>query len=169
MNLEIFSSGEPLRLRGAVLEALDYRKPTATYSYIGRSEYSSRFLFKAALYASPREIYSSWEIRRARRENVHLLEGHAAPDHNAIARFRGRRLPDAMEDLVYQMVQLLAAHEELSFEESAVFIDGTKIETNANRYRLYGRKRSAGAGKSRVKDPAGAASPAGSGWVSNAL
>ena len=33
-----------------------------------------------------------------------------------------------------QLVQLLVAHGEISFEKSAVFIDGTKIEANANRY-----------------------------------
>ena len=32
------------------------------------------------------------------------------------------------------MVKLLVQWGEISFEESAVFIDGTKIEANANRY-----------------------------------
>lgn len=144
MNLEIMiPSDEPVRLLSAVLEELDYRKLTATYSYIGRIEYAPRLLFKVVLYACTRGIYSSREIERACRENVnfmYLLEGHAAPDHNTIARFRSRHLPDAAEDLLYQMVQILAAHGEISFEESAVFIDGTKIEANANRYQFVWKK-----------------------------
>ena len=32
------------------------------------------------------------------------------------------------------MVELLVAHGVISFEQSAVFIDGTKIEANANRH-----------------------------------
>jgi transposase len=64
---------------------------------------------------------------------MYLLEGQNVPDHNTIARFRSQHLPEAVEDLLQQMVQLLVAHGEISFEESAVFIDGTKIEANAGR------------------------------------
>lgn len=138
MNLEIIiPSDEPVRLLSAVLEELDYRKLTATYSRLGRIEYSPRLLFKVVLYGCSRGIYKSREIERACRENVnfmYLLEGEKAPDHNTIARFRSQHLPEAIEDLMYQLVQLLVAHGEISFEESAVFIDGTKIEANAGRY-----------------------------------
>ena len=138
MNLEIIiPSNEPVRLLSAVLEELDYSKLAATYSRKGRIEYSPRLLFKIVLYACTRGIYRSREIERACRENVnfmYLLEGQRAPDHNTIARFRSKHLPEAIEDLLYQLVQLLVAQGEISFEESAVFIDGTKIEANANRY-----------------------------------
>ena len=130
-------SDEPVRLLSAVLEELDYRKLAATYSRLGRIEYSPRLLFKIVLYGCSRGIYKSREIERACRENInfmYLLEGKRPPDHNTIARFRKDHLPNAIEDLLYQMAQLLVAHGEISFEESAVFIDGTKIEANANRY-----------------------------------
>ena len=138
LNLEIIiPSDEPVRLLNAVLEELDYRKLAATYSRLGRIEYSPRLLFKVVVYACTRGIYSSREIERACRENInfmYLLEGQNAPDHNTIARFRSQHLPEVVEDLLYQMVQLLVTHGEISFEKSAVFIDGTKIEANANRY-----------------------------------
>lgn len=138
MNLEIIiPSDEPVRLLNAVMKELDYSKLTATYSRLGRIEYSPRLLFKVVVYACTRGIYSSREIERACRENInfmYLLEGQNAPDHNTIARFRSRHLPEVVEDLLNQMVQLLVAHGEISFEKSAVFIDGTKIEANANRY-----------------------------------
>ena len=138
MNLEIIiPSDEPVRLLSAVLEELDYRKLTATYSRFGRIEYSPRLLFKVVVYGCMRGIYSSRSIERACLENVnfmYLLEGHKAPDHNTIARFRREHLPKAVEDLLYQMVQLLMEQGEISFEKSAVFIDGTKIEANAGRY-----------------------------------
>ena len=145
MNLEIIiPSDEPVRLLNAVLEEMDYRRLTATYSRIGRIEYSPRLLFKVVLYACCRGIYSSREIERACRENVnfmYLLEGQKEPDHNTIARFRSQHLPEAVEDLLQQMVQLLVTHGEISFEESAVFIDGTKIEANAGRYTFVWKTR----------------------------
>ena len=80
-----------MRLLSAVTEELDYRRLTATYSRLGRIEYSPRLLFKIVLYGCSRGIYKTRELERACRENVnfmYLLEGHPAPDHNTIARFR---------------------------------------------------------------------------------
>ena len=72
------------------------------------------------------------EIKIPSDEPVRLLspEGKSAPDHNTIARFRREHLPYAVEDLLNQMVKLLVECGEISFEESVVFIDGTKIEAN---------------------------------------
>ena len=138
MNIEIIiPSDEPVRLLNAVTEELDYRSLAATYSRLGRIEYSPRLLFKIVLYGCSRGIYRTREIERACRENVnfmYLLEGHRPPDHNTIARFRKEHLPYAVEDLLNQMVKVLVRCGEISFEKSAVFIDGTKIEANANRY-----------------------------------
>ena len=138
MNLEIIiPSDEAVRLLNAVTEELNYSRLAATYSRLGRIEYSPRLLFKVVLYGCSRGIYTTREIERACRENVnfmYLLEGHRPPDHNTIARFRKEHLPYAVEDLLDQMVRLLVRCGEVSFEESAVFIDGTKIEANANRY-----------------------------------
>ena len=50
-------------------------------------------------------------------------------------------MPDAVEDLLCQMVQLLMEHGEISFEQSAVFIDCTKIEANAGRYTFVWKTR----------------------------
>lgn len=45
---------------------------------------------------------------------------------------------DAIEGLFYQYVRKLAKEEEIQYEE--VFIDGTKIESMANRYTFVWRK-----------------------------
>ena len=144
MDLEIkIPADDPVRLLSAVLEEMDYRKLTATYSRLGRIEYSPRLLFKVVMYAYSRRIYSTREIECACRENINfmwLLEGQRAPDHNTIARFRREHLPEVAEDLLNQMVAILVAWGEVSFEQSAVFIDGTKIEANANRYSFVWKK-----------------------------
>lgn len=138
MDIEVMiPSDEPVRLLSAVTEELNYEKLTATYSQLGRNEYPPRLLFKVVLYGCCRGIYATREIERACRENVnfmYLLEGQRPPDHNTIARFRKEHLPYAVEELLDQMVKLLMQNGEISFEQSAVFIDGTKIEANANRY-----------------------------------
>ena len=145
INTEILiPSDEPVRLLSAIMEELDYSKLMATYSRLGRIEYPPRLLFKVTVYAYSRKIYSTRGIERACRENInfmYLLEGHNPPDHNTIARFRKDHLPDVVEDLLTQLVQLLVAHGVISFEKSAVFIDGTKIEANASRYSFVWKTR----------------------------
>lgn len=144
MEMEILiPSDATVRLLNAVLEEMDYSKLTATYSRIRRIEHSPRVLFKVVVYAFMRGIFSDRGIENACRENInfmYLLEGAPAPDHNTIARFRKEHLPSAIEDLLRQLVELLAAHGELSFSESAVFIDGTKIEANGNKYQFVWKK-----------------------------
>ena len=61
-----------------------------------------------------------------------LLGGEAAPDHATIARFQNERLVPVVEDLFYQLANKLLALGEISYNN--VFVDGTKIEANANRY-----------------------------------
>ena len=63
---------------------------------------------------------------------MYLLQGEKAPDHNTISRFRREHLSTCMEDLLTQFVQLLAENGEINFEN--LFVDGTKIEANANKY-----------------------------------
>ena len=138
MNLEIIiPSDEPARLLNAIAERMNYEKLMATYSKYGRPEYPPHLLFKVITYGCMRGICKTRPIERACRENInfmYLLEGHPAPDHNTIDRFRREHLPYAVEDLLTQLVNLLVECGEISFEESAVFIDGTKMEANANRY-----------------------------------
>jgi transposase len=69
---------------------------------------------------------------------MYLLGREPAPDHATIARFRSERLPGVIDDLFDQLVQLLAESGELSLE--SVFIDGTKLEANANRYSFVWKK-----------------------------
>lgn len=61
-----------------------------------------------------------------------ILGLEEAPDHSTIARFQNKRLVPVMEDLFYQLANKLIELNEVSYTN--VFVDGTKIEANANRY-----------------------------------
>ena len=88
-----------------------------------------------------RMIYSSREIERACRENIcfmYLLGDQAAPDHNTIARFRTGPLKAVKQELLEQLVRMLVEWGYVSL--ATVFIDGTKIESNANKYTFVWKK-----------------------------
>ena len=99
-----------------------------------RNEYNPITMFKIIVYGYMCRIYSSREIEKACRRDINfmwLLDDMPVPDHNTIARFRKASFEETKE-LLYQLVALLHSKKEIGF--SNVFIDGTKIEANANKY-----------------------------------
>lgn len=60
------------------------------------------------------------------------------PDHATIARFRSERLVGIVDDLFNQFVEKLKTYGEVEFKN--IFIDGTKIEANANKYTFVWKK-----------------------------
>ena len=133
---------DPVRLLNAVAERMDYREIEAAYSRYGRIEYSPKILTKVIIYGYMRRIISSREIERACKENIcfmYLLEGKKAPDHNTISRFRSNiLLKGAGEKLRIQLIRMLI--EAGMVDLKTVFIDGTKIEANANKYSFVWKK-----------------------------
>ena len=133
---------DPVRLLNAAMDMLDYRRVNAAYSQIGRDEYPPRLLTKVWVYGYMRRIISTRPLEAACRENLkfmYLLEGHKPPDHNTLARFRSGILRSEVgEDLLYQLVKLLLRKGYLDM--ATIFIDGTKIEANANRYSFVWKK-----------------------------
>ena len=130
---------DPVRLLNAVIERMDLRKLAATYPMEGKIEHEPASLLKVVIYAKMRRIFGTRSIEEACRENVNfmfLLNGRPAPDHNTLHRFIKHHFEPVCKDLQRQLTQILMELGEVSFAESAVFIDGTKIEANANRYRF---------------------------------
>jgi len=146
LPLEIFTSipeDDPVNLLNAILEKVDYSIFDAAYSRLGRIEYSPRILTKVLVYGYMRKCYSSRDMALACRENIkfrYLLEGQNPPSHNTINRFRSQYLPPVHEQLFQQICRLFHQAGYLSLEQ--VFIDGTKIEGNANKYSFVWKKSS---------------------------
>ena len=127
---------DSVRLLSLMMEELDYKKLYEAYSPNGRNPaVPPKILFKILIYAYMNDIWSSRKIELACKRDVNfmwLLEGFKAPDHNTIARFRTGRLEPILDDLFYQFIVKLYENNELELKN--LFIDGTKIEANANKY-----------------------------------
>jgi transposase len=142
-NLEVLiPEDDSVRLLSHILEGLNYEALYRAYSSIGRKPaVEPKILFKVLTYAYMNSIYSSRKIETACKRDINfmwLLEGSKAPDHSTVARFRKDYLEETLEDLFYQMVQHLHNIEEVTFKN--LFVDGTKIEANANRYTFVWKK-----------------------------
>ena len=138
----IIPEDDSVRLLSQILEELDYRELYKAYSSEGRNPATEpRILFKVMVYAYMEFIYSSRKIETACRRDINfmwLLAGERVPDHSTINRFRKDRLGEVMEGLFYQFIQKLCELGEVKYEN--VFLDGTKIEANANRYTFVWKK-----------------------------
>ncbi len=138
----LIPENDSVRLLSHILEGLDYTKLYMAYSKRGRKPaVEPKIMFKIIAYAYMNNIYSTHKIETACNRDINfmwLLEGYKAPDHATIGRFRQKYLVNAAEDLFYQLVMALENIDEINFDN--VFIDGTKIEANANRYSFVWRK-----------------------------
>lgn len=124
----------PVRVVNTILDQVDISGIERSYKGGGTSSYHPRALLKVLIYSYLRNLYSSRKIEQALGENVHFmwLSGGINPDHNTIANFRSGKLKGKFKKIFNQVVLLLADQGVLNIKD--IYVDGTKIEANANRY-----------------------------------
>lgn len=144
---EVFAEKEipaddSVRLLDQIVEEMDLTPLMRAYSELGRKPATApSTMLKILLYANMENIYSSRDIASACRRDINfiwLLNGSPAPNHHEIARFRSKRLPQCAEELFFQIVEGLKEIGEIKYEH--LFVDGTKIEANANKYSFVWKK-----------------------------
>jgi len=131
---EKIPQGHPVRIVDSVIDKLDLSKLYSSYKGGGTTSHNPKMLLKAIIYSYINNIYSSRKIEDAIKSNIYLvwLCGNCEPDHNTINRFRSQKVAPVLKDIFKQIVLLLAQEGLVSLKE--IYVDGTKIEANANRY-----------------------------------
>ena len=140
LNIEtIIPENDSVRLLSQFVEEMDLTDLYSTYERI--NSLSPRTLLKIVLYSYMNGDYSSrsMELNCKRDINfMYLLEGKSAPDHATLARFRSIHFAPCSKRILAEVSNLLFELGEVSGE--TVFIDGTKIEANANKYTFVWKK-----------------------------
>ena len=137
----IIPDNDCVRLLGQFVEELDLSDLYSTYSKVKENQVSPRQMLKIMLYAYHEGNFSSRGIEKACKRDInymYLLEGRSAPDHATIARFRSIHFTEVAEKYLSMSVNYLMELGEISGRE--IFIDGTKIEANANKYTFVWKK-----------------------------
>lgn len=131
---ELIEENHPVRIVDQVIDNVDDGVLIKQYKGGGTSSYHPRMLLKVMVYSYLCNIYSSRRMEAALKENIHFmwLSGMSRPDHNTLNRFRSEKLKDVLKEIFSQVVMMLADSGHLSLRD--VYLDGTKIEANANRY-----------------------------------
>lgn len=137
---ERIGQDHPVRLVDTVVDKLDISILLDKYKGGGTSAYHPRMMLKVLFYAYLNNVYSCRKIEKALQENIYFmwLASNSTPDFRTINNFRGKRLKDVIHQLFGDVVKLLRDLNYLSLEVQ--YIDGTKIESAANRYTFVWRK-----------------------------
>jgi transposase len=148
---DLVPTNHPVRLVNTIIDRLDITALEKSYKGGGTSSYHPRMLLKVIIYAYLRNLYSSRKIEQALGENIHFmwLSGQNRPDHNTINDFRGKRLKGHLKKIFNQVVLLLVEQGVVNLKD--LYVDGTKIEANANRYTFVWGK-SIGKNKQRIQE-----------------
>ena len=137
---ELIDEKHPVKIVSDIIDGLDIKNLIKTYKPGGTSCYHPKMLLKVLIYGYLSNIYSSRKMEQALKENIHFmwLSAMSRPDHNTLNRFRSERLKGEVKAIFTQIVLLLEKEGLVSLETT--FVDGTKIEANANRYTfVWGR------------------------------
>ena len=131
---EIIPERHIVRTVNKVIETMDIKALIKTYKGGGRSSYDPGMLLKVLVYGYVMKIYSSRRIAKALREDVNFmwLSGMQRPDFRTINNFRSGRLKGVIDQVFSSMIIFLTDKKYIRLED--YFVDGTKIEANANKY-----------------------------------
>lgn len=138
---EMIPSNHKARVVNAVIDRLDISAIEDKYKAGGTSIYHPRMMLKVITYAYLDNVFSGRKIETLLAENVVYmwLSGKNRPDFRTINMFRSKRLKGVFEGIFTQVVTML--NEEGLVSLDVQYIDGTKIESAANKYTFVWRKR----------------------------
>ena len=117
-----------------VIDGLDLSELTRQYAGRGSDAYHPAMLLGLLVYGYATGVHSSRKIERACHDSVafRFIAANTQPDHDSIATFRRRFLPQ-IEALFVQV--LLLAREMKCLKLGTIALDGTKIAANASKHK----------------------------------
>ena len=130
---------DPVRIVDSVIDNLKIGRFEKLYHDRGANPYHPKMMLKVIIYAYMNNIYSCRRIERSLKRDIHFmwLADSQKPDFNTVNRFRNR-FKDEIGSIFTEIVLFLAEKGYITLEVE--YIDGTKIESKANKYTFVWRK-----------------------------
>jgi transposase len=137
---ELIPAVHQVRVVNRAVERIDLEPLLKKYKGGGTSSHHPRMMLKVLVYAYTQRIYSSRQIAKALRENVNFmwLSGGNRPDFRTINGFRGEKMKGVIEEVFASVLELLVEEGYVNLEN--YFVDGSKVEANANRHKVVWAK-----------------------------
>jgi transposase len=137
---ELVPKKHVVRIINRAIDQMNLDPLLKRYKGGGTSSYHPKMMLKVLIYAYTQKIYSSRNISKALRENINFmwLTGNNRPDFRTINRFRSEQMRGTVEQVFALVVEVLFEHGLIKLEN--YFLDGTKIEADANKYSYVWKK-----------------------------
>jgi transposase len=138
---ELIPENHLVRVVNRAVEQLQLDRLLAQYKGGGTSSFHPKMMLKVLVYAYAQRIYTSRQIAKALRENIYFmwLSGRNQPDFRTLNDFRGRTMKPVIDQVFGAVVEYLVEEGYVKLEH--YFLDGTKIEANANKHKVVWAKR----------------------------
>jgi len=137
---ELIPEKHLVRVINTVIDQMELTTLIKEYKGGGTSSYHPKMLLKVVVYAYAEQIYSGRQIAKAVRENIPFMwiSGGNRPDFRTINRFRSEKLKGRIQGVFTEVLEYLIETGYVKLEH--YFVDGTKIEADANRYSYVWKK-----------------------------
>lgn len=137
---ELIPAHHVARVVDEMVEAIPDELFFSYYPGGGRPSFHPKMMLKVILFGYSQKVYSCRGIEQLTRENIPTmwLAAMQQPDYRTINEFRGRRMKAMMDELYETMILKLIEDNYITMEH--YFLDGTKIEANANKYSFVWKK-----------------------------
>lgn len=129
-------TGHLARFVVEIVEQLDLRSLKASYAGRGSQPYNPQMLVALLFYGYATGVFSSRKLERSTYDSVafRYIAVNTHPDHDTIAAFRRRFLPQ-LGELFAQI--LLIAHQMNVLKLGSVSLDGSKVKANASKHKAF--------------------------------
>lgn len=129
-----------VRVVNRIIDKIDLTALISKYEGGGTSSYHPKMLLKVIIHSYTQRIFSGREMSKLLKENINYMwiSGGNNPDFRTINRFRSNTLKEEVEKVFSKVIELLIEEKYIKLEN--YFLDGTKIEANANKYTFVWKK-----------------------------
>ena len=119
-----------------VFRRIDFKQYLVSKSDVGREGYNSVNMLKLILFCYMENITSSREIEKAARNDIRVmwLTDELKPSHQTINQFIKNHLSNSIESIFHELNKYIINTQQIEIDK--LYIDGTKIEANANKYKF---------------------------------
>jgi transposase len=117
-----------------VFRRIDFRQYIVAESNVGRIGYNPVNMLKLILFCMMENITTLRGMEKAAKNDIRImwLTDELKPSHQTINQFMNERLKGSIEDIFHEINRYIIKKEQIDVQK--IYIDGTKIEANANKY-----------------------------------
>ena len=131
---------DPVHTFNEVMKGINLNKYLIKNNNLGRTGYNLTSLFKIVMFAFMINVRTTRKIEDLCRNDIRFmwLSNNIKPSHNTIQQFIKNNLSHNIEAIFVEINKYLIEKENI--DTDTLFIDGTKLEANANKYTFVWKK-----------------------------